>query len=358
MTSFAAPPIAPLAGMLDFALPPELVATAPAEQRGTGRDAVRLMVSRYRSDQIAHLRFGDLPSQLSEGDLLLVNTSATLPAALPAVRAGGGQLVLHLSTGLLGGLWVVECRQPAQSGTLPLFTMEPGERVALPGGGYAHLLAPYKNNSPPRLWVAALDLPQPLLAYLARYGGPIRYSYAAQPWPIEAYQTIFATEPGSAEMPSAGRAFTPALVTALAAGGVRIAPLVLHTGVASQEQGEPPYEELYRVSAATARAVNETRSSGGRVVAVGTTAARAIESVADQHGVAHPGRGWTDLVITPERGLRVVDGLLTGFHEPRATHLAMLEALAGRGHLAQTYAEALAERYLWHEFGDLHLLLP
>ncbi len=159
-------------------------------------------------------------------------------------------------------------------------------------------------------------------------------------------------------MPSAGRAFTPELITRLVAGGVQVAPLLLHTGVASLEEHEPPYEEFYRVPPETARLVNAARERGKRVVAVGTTVVRALETVADPDGTAHPGEGWTTLVIGPERGLRAVDALLTGLHEPRATHLAMLEALAGREHLRTVYGEALRERYLWHEFGDLHLLLP
>jgi S-adenosylmethionine:tRNA ribosyltransferase-isomerase len=163
---------------------------------------------------------------------------------------------------------------------------------------------------------------------------------------------------GSAEMPSAGRAFTPELITRLVARGVQVAPLLLHTGVASLEEHEPPYEEFYRVPLETARRVNAARAAGKRVVAVGTTVVRALESVTDEEGGTHPGEGWTPLVVTPERGIRAVHGMLTGLHEPRASHLAMLEALAGRRHLEVAYAEALTAQYLWHEFGDLHLILP
>ena len=209
-----------------------------------------------------------------------------------------------------------------------------------------------------RLWIATLRLPAPPAVYLRQYGFPIRYSYVKQPWPIDYYQTVYATEPGSAEMPSAGRAFTSELLNELTVRGVHIAPLVLHTGVASLEDYEPPYEEFYRVPLETARVVNQARRAGKRVVAVGTTAVRALETAADREGTVHPGQGWTLLVVTPERGLRVVDGLLTGLHEPHASHLAMLEALAGACHLQVVYAEALKEGYLWHEFGDLHLILP
>ncbi|MBV9789498.1 MAG: S-adenosylmethionine:tRNA ribosyltransferase-isomerase, partial [Chloroflexi bacterium] len=151
---------------------------------------------------------------------------------------------------------------------------------------------------------------------------------------------------------------THELMTRLVAKGVQIVPLILHTGVASLEDHEPPYEELYRVPIDTARAVNNARSLGRRIIAVGTTVVRALETVTDSDGVTHPGEGWTREIITPQRGIRAINGLLTGLHEPRATHLAMLEALAGIDHLQVTYAEALREGYLWHEFGDLHLILP
>jgi S-adenosylmethionine:tRNA ribosyltransferase-isomerase len=163
---------------------------------------------------------------------------------------------------------------------------------------------------------------------------------------------------GSAEMPSAGRAFTSRLVTRLVARGVQIAPVLLHTGVASLEAHEPPYAEFYRVSPESVGLLNRAREEGRRIIAVGTTAVRAVETVTGKDGVTHAGQGWTDLVITPERGIWGVDGLLTGFHEPEATHLAMLEALTGRQHLAIIYPEALRQKYLWHEFGDLHLILP
>ena len=178
------------------------------------------------------------------------------------------------------------------------------------------------------------------------------------PWPISAYQTVYGTEPGSAEMPSAGRAFTPELITGLMARGIAVAPIVLHTGVSSPEADEAPYPEPYRVPATTAALVNHTRGRGGRVVAVGTTVVRALETVADDRHVAHPGEGWTELVVTPERGVRVVDGLLTGWHEPRASHLALVEAVAGRELLERSYHAALDAGYRWHEFGDLHLILP
>jgi S-adenosylmethionine:tRNA ribosyltransferase-isomerase len=345
---------------LDFELPPELEAAEPPEARGLGRDGVRLLASYRGDDRVVHAGFGDLPELLEPGDLLVVNTSGTMNAAVPATRADGPPITLHLSTRLPADLWSVELRTDNLE---PLFDGEPGETLGLPGGAKATLHTPLlpenrggagKKN---RLWISTLDLPFNLNKYLDVYGAPIRYRYVREAWPSGYYQTVYATEKGSAEMPSAGRAFTPELITRLVARGVQVAPLVLHTGVASLEEDEPPYEEFYRVPAATARLVNAARGSGRRIVAVGTTVVRALETVTGPDGETHPGEGWTGLVITPERGVRSVSAMLTGLHEPRSTHLWMLEAVADRGHLGVAYGEALREGYLWHEFGDLHLIL-
>jgi S-adenosylmethionine:tRNA ribosyltransferase-isomerase len=357
---------------LDFELPAELEASEPPEARGMERDAVRLMVS-YRADnRVHHTQFSKLGQFLAAGDLLVINTSGTMNAALPAMRSDGTSddtpLELHLSTHLPADLWAVEVREASAKATRPFYGMQAGESLYLPGGARVTLHVPYQaeqrdtdaqgDRKPVRLWIATLQLPCVLSDYLSEYGFPIRYGYVEQQWPSAYYQTVYATEVGSAEMPSAGRAFTPRLITQLIAQGVQIAPLLLHTGVASLEEHEPPYEEYYRVPLETARLVNATRQAGKRVIAVGTTVVRALETVTDRDGTTHPGEGWTSEIITPQRGIRAVQGLLTGLHEPRATHLAMLAALATQDHLQFTYAEALREGYLWHEFGDLHLLLP
>ncbi len=338
-----------------FDLPRDLEAHEPPEARGLARDDVRLLVSRPEVAP-AHARFRDLPDILDAGDLLVINTSATLPASLDAMRPDGSVVEVHLSTPLPAGLWVVELRQPAQPGTLPFHADVTGETLDVPAGGRVELLARYPRSG--RLWVAVLHLPDDLEPYLAVHGRPIRYAHVDHDWPLAAYQTVYANEPGSAEMPSAGRAFTPELITALVARGIGVTPIVLHAGVGSLETGELPTPEPFRVPATTAARVNATRASGGRVVAVGTTVVRALETVGDAGGVAHPGEGWTEVIITAERGIRVVDGLLTGWHEPAASHLLMLEAVSGRQMLDDAYQAALAGRYLWHEFGDLHLLLP
>ncbi len=348
---------------LDFHLPTELEASVPPESRGLARDQVRLMVSRFSDDRVDHTIFRRLPEFLDPGDLVVVNTSGTLKAALPAVRNDGSPMLLHLSSRLPRGEWVVEVRQLEGGASKQFLFAVSCETLALPGGAFAKLERPHPASfgavmpGRTRLWIARLNLPCPWPEYLERFGAPIRYKYVAQPWPADSYQNVYATEPGSAEMPSAGRAFTTELITRLVASGIQVAPLILHTGVASLEDHEAPYEEYYRVPDSTARLVEATRAAERRVVAVGTTVVRALEAITDEMGRLHPGEGWTELVITPSRGLRVVNAMLTGLHEPKATHLAMLEALAGREHLKLTYAEALREGYLWHEFGDLHLLL-
>lgn len=339
-----------------FDLPDDLVAQAPVEASGRRRDEVRMLVARRSSELLVDARAHDLPAFLRPGDVLVVNTSATLPAALPA---GEGRL-LHLSTELPGGFRVVELRRRCGEGSLPYGEAAAGETVALPGGGRAELLGPFPGDgrATGRLWLAALHLPADLHAYLAAHGRPIRYGCVDSAWPLSAYQTVFATTPGSAEMASAARPFTPGLVAALVARGVVFAPLTLHAGVSSPEAGEPPSPERYDVPAATADVVNAAHAGGRRVVAVGTTSVRALETVADDDGRVHPGRGWTEHVVTPAVGVGAVDGLLTGWHEPEASHLALLEAVAGRPVLDRSYAHALRSRYLWHEFGDVHLVLP
>jgi S-adenosylmethionine:tRNA ribosyltransferase-isomerase len=342
-----------------FALPTELAAHEPPEARGLSRDGVRLLVSRSSTGEISHHGFGEVTDLLLPGDLLVVNNSSTIPAA---VRAGSG-LTVHFSSPRPDGCWLVELRERTGATTAPHHGGLPGQVIALPGGALLTLgrraefrpgkLSPRFSG---RLWNARLSTA--VLPYLLRHGAPIRYSYVQQPWPLESYQTVFGIHPGSAEMPSASRPFTTELVTRLAARGVTIAPVTLHTGVSSLEGDEEPYPEPYDVPPATARLVNLTRAAGGRVIAAGTTVVRALESAASASGAVIPSAGWTSLVITASHRLRAADGLLTGLHEPRSTHLWMLSAFAGAELLERCY-EAAAERgYLWHEFGDVHLLLP
>ena len=371
--------------LADFVLPPGLEAREPPEARGVPWDGVRMLVSRRRTGELTHHAFAELPGLLLPGDLLVVNTSGTLPAAVrvrhsDAAESGGqlgqghvtesrgilapggfrgvappGQLSVHFSTPLPDGSWLAELRAVTGHATQPYPGGSPGQELTLPGGALLTLTERVTS----RLWRVRLSTA--VVPYLLRHGRYIHYSYVGQDWPAQAYQTVFATTPGSAEMPSASRPFTPELVTRLVVRGVTIAPVTLHTGVSSLEGDEEPYPEPYDVPPATARLVDVTRRAGGRVIALGTTVVRALESAAVNRGpdgALPPSAGWTHHVVTPDTGLAVVDGLFTGLHEPRSSHLRMLTAFAGEPLLRRCYAAALEHEYLWHEFGDVHLLLP
>ena len=336
--------------MTERALAPIVEANEPPEARGGGRDDVSLLVANRGDGSLTHSTLAGLPRLLKAGDLLVVNTSATLPAALRA-RLGGRPVELRLSTPIGANDWIVELREIDGAPHKPPAI---GVRLQLPSGAHADVLSPLAGSA--RLVIARLELGQSLEAYLGRHGRPIRYPYVREEWPLEAYQTVFALYPGSAEMPSAARPFTTALVTELVSRGILIAPITLHTGVSSPELDEPPLPERFHVPAITAQIINAARGWQGRVVAVGTTVVRALET-ATHNGTLSTANGSTDLVITPETGVHAVDGLLTGWHQPRSTHLQILEALAGRELIDDSYREASKHGYRRHEFGDLHLIL-
>jgi S-adenosylmethionine:tRNA ribosyltransferase-isomerase len=375
-----------------------LAASQPPEARGLSRDGVRLLVA--TPDGMVHARFGDLPRFLSAGDLLVVNTSGTFAAAVDGRRGDGRPVVMHFSSPLDEGTpwagtsdgrssgvrnaaertpggparertpggpagegapgetsWLVELRENAAA-TGPVTDAAPGETLTLPDGGSLTLLRRYPGPTAIRMWAASVAVRGAPGAFLARHGRPIRYSYVPDPWPLSAYQTVFARSPGSAEMPSAGRPFSAPLVTDLVTAGVVIAPITLHAGVASLEAGEPPLPERFTVPEPTAQLVNLTRAEGRRVVAVGTTCTRALESAAGPGGTVRARHGWTDLVLGAGHPARVVTGLITGWHDPEASHLDLLEAVAGAELVRAAYVEAEGAGYLWHEFGDSCLLLP
>jgi len=341
-----------------FTLPPGSEASGPPESRGVPRDGVRLLVA--RPGQIEHRHFVDLPTLLEPGDLVVVNTSATVPAAVSGCRDDGHPASVHIATSLSPGEWVVELRQ--HDGCGPDLSTRPGQRLHLPGGVKLALSAGYPDAAPParasRLWRAAVIPPTPLAEYLSVYGRPIGYGYLSKRYPLADYQTVYARQPGSAEMASAGRPFTAPLLVRLMSVGVTFAPIVLHAGVSSPEVYEPPAPERFEVPEPTARLVQSARESGHRVVAVGTTVVRALETAAHPGGVIKPARGWTDLVLTPSRPVRVVTGLITGLHAPQASHLRLLEAVAGVELVGAAYTAAVQHRYLCHEFGDSTLFLP
>jgi S-adenosylmethionine:tRNA ribosyltransferase-isomerase len=358
-----------------FTFPEDRTATEPPEQRGLRRDGVRLMVATPAG--IRHTLFSRLGDQLSAGDVLVVNTSATVPGQLEGARSGSA-VVVHLANRLGDGTRVVELRT-APDASAPVLDGEVGERISLPAGGVLELIAAYpelraadskrdaraahqRDGSSPtgvgnRLWRGRVNVSQSLSDYLREQARPISYGYLNGSFPISAYQTIFALCPGSAEMPSAARPFSAELVARLVAHGVIFAPITLHTGLSSQDAGETPQREWFEVSETTAHLVNSSRARGGRVIAVGTTATRAIESAARPDGIVAAASGWTDLVISSERPVRVVDGLITGWHKPEASHLLLVESVAGAELTQRAYDAAVAVHYLWHEFGDSCLLM-
>jgi S-adenosylmethionine:tRNA ribosyltransferase-isomerase len=324
-------------------------AGSPPEARGLARDEVRMLVVTH--DDLRHQRVLDLPSVLRSGDLLVVNTSATLPAAVPLPEG----TAVHVSTELDDGDWVVELRRADNTGhSRPSV----GQRLHLPD--LALLVRGPHPEGQNRLWRVTPSHRVDRATYLAQHGRPISYVHIDGAWPLETRQNVYAEVPGSAEMPSAGRPLSWRVLAGLTARGVRVAPLVLHTGVSSPEEHEPPQDERYVVPAATAASVRATRRAGHRVVGVGTTVVRALETAADAHGHVHAAAGWTDLVLGPDRPARVVDGLLTGLHEPGASHIGLLRAVAGDALVSRAY-DAVTRGpypYLWHEFGDSMLLLP
>ncbi|HEV3090011.1 MAG TPA: S-adenosylmethionine:tRNA ribosyltransferase-isomerase [Candidatus Cybelea sp.] len=330
-------------------------ATEPPEYRGIARDGVRMLVTDLGARTHAHAHFYDLPALLRRGDLLVVNDSATLPAALVAQRNDGTMLRLHISTKVDQRLWMVE----------PRGFVTAGETLRLPANARAVMLspavmlsaveAPDATTSRQRLWYAAFALPTSMEAYLQRYGTPITYSYVNRAFPLSEYQTLFAREPGSSEMPSAARPFTARVLVALRDRGIEIAAVTLHCGVASFERPERPGIERFNVSHETAERVNAARHQGRRVIAVGTTVVRALESAVTEHGVIGS-QGWTDIYINEAHRLDAVDGLLSGFHDQNATHVAMLQAFASADVLQEAYAQAATHGYFYHEFGDVHLI--
>lgn len=319
-------------------------ATEPPEYRGIARDRVRMLVTNRTTRSHSHAHFYNLPSLLRPGDLLVVNDSATLPAALITTRRDGDVLPLHVSTKIDERLWTVEPRGPVAA----------GETLQLNGGATATILVSVEPERP-RLWYAAFDLGVPMYAYLAQHGTPITYAYIGRAFSLRDYQTFFAREVGSSEMPSAARPFTKEVVSLLRDRGIEIATITLHCGVASFEAPERPGIERFAVSHNAADRVNAARREGRRVIAVGTTVVRALESAATGGGVI-ASSGWTDLFIDESYEIKTVDALLSGFHDANATHLSMLRAFIDPELLESAYDEAAERGYLCHEFGESHLI--
>ena len=345
-----------------FTLPPELSAKEPPERRGISRDQVRLLVIDRASGKIRHSRFDKIDTYLRANDLLVFNSSRTLPASLRGCdcsAAHGPCMEVRLAERLPDDSWLalLLCEQGDPFGC----GLREGMQIDFAEGLNARVMARDENIS--RLWKLRFSISgSQLVDLIYRLGKPIRYEYVSAPWDLDYYQTVYATEPGSAEMPSAGRAFTWKLLLDLKRRGVDAAYVVLHTGLSSYmddelDRAHPASEEEYFVSQTTAEKINRARESGGRVIAVGTTVVRALESVVDETGRVKEKQGYTRLKIDNQHRLKVVDALLTGLHEPEASHLDLLSAFLPAEKIRAAYEEAIRRKYLWHEFGDLNLIL-
>ena len=353
-----------------FQLPPELEAASPPEARGLRRDHVRLLAVDRATGSVGHHRFHELPRLLEPGDLLVANDSRTLPASLLGRTSKGEPLEVRLAA-RDGERWAALVLGVPEDETDPALVptdarpaappVEAGERIGFADGLEATVLGRHEEAGP-LVWLA-FDLASERLAEaLHRAGRPVRYAYVPRAWPLHHYQTLFAAGPGSAEMASAGRPFTVQTLRDLRDRGIGLATISLHAGLSTY--GDPATDrryvpaEPYLVPEATAAAVAATRAAGGRVVAVGTTVVRALETAAAAGPAAGPRAGVSRLRIGAGHRLAAVDGLLTGLHEPEASHLDLLAAFLDRPALDRAYAAALASGYLWHEFGDVCLLLP
>jgi S-adenosylmethionine:tRNA ribosyltransferase-isomerase len=346
--------------LFSFSLPPELYAKEPPERRGIARDEVKLMVINRNGYQIEHARFYSLGRFLSPGDLLVFNASRTLPALLKGCSEPKGSCIeVRLAEHLPDDSWLALLR--CKTGDPFSCGLRSDLQINFGHGLTAMVYGRDKNIH--RLWKIRFSKSgAELMEQLYRLGQPVRYEYLSVPWDLDYYQTVYAREPGSAEMPSAGRAFTWKMLLGLKRSGINAAYIVLHTGLSSYmddklDAQHPSSEEEYFINEATAEKINMTHSQGGRVIAVGTTVVRALESVVDFTGKVTAMHGYTRLHITANHMLKAVDGLLTGLHEPEASHLDLLSAFIPAEKIHEAYDEAVNRKYLWHEFGDLNLIL-
>jgi S-adenosylmethionine:tRNA ribosyltransferase-isomerase len=337
----------------DFDLPPERIAQAPAERR----DASRLLVVDRATGTLSHRVFSDLADYVPAGDALVLNETRVFPARLLGKRASGAEAEVLLLTPQGGEetLWTALVR--------PGSKLKPGRTVEISD----ELSVEIVESTPGGERIVRLHTPLSLTEALDRYGEvplPPYVQHRATEEDRERYQTVYARERGSVAAPTAGLHFTPELLAALQAKGVRIVRLVLHVGVGTfrpVETDDPAehrmHSEWYHVPVDAAAALNETRAAGGAIWAVGTTVTRTLETVTDEAGVVHSGEGWTDIFIRPPYRYRAADHLVTNFHLPRSTLLMLVAAFAGYELMMQAYREAIDQGYRFFSYGDAMLIV-
>jgi S-adenosylmethionine:tRNA ribosyltransferase-isomerase len=338
----------------DYELPPELIAQEPLAER----DASRLLVLDRQSGEMAHRAFAELPDLLAAGDLLVVNRSRVIPARLLGRRAKGGEAEILLVRDRGEGRWEAMVR--------PGRHLRPGQRVTI-DEDLSVMVESEALDESGRRHVRLLSRRRDIEAALERCGHTPLPPYIRRPdrpADRERYQTVYAREGGSVAAPTAGLHFTEALLTRLREQGVERAEVVLHVGPgtfqpvkAARMEDHRVAPEAYAVPLQTAAAVESTRARGGRVVAVGTTTVRTLESAAGSDGTVATGAGETSLVIVPGHRFRAVDALLTNFHLPRSSLLLLVAAFAGREAVLRAYAEAVRLRYRFYSYGDAMIIL-
>lgn len=336
----------------DFYLPPSLNASHPPERRGLRRDQVKMMVLDRETGVMVHDRFLQIDRYLNSGDILVLNNSRTIPAILKGTWHRDGKVIgtnveLRLARKNNDSVWEVLIIAKNVNGG-DIFKLSETLEAKVVGEVFKSPLKIIKFN------LQGKDLYDGIYSL----GEPIRYEYIQQPWSLDYYQTVFASQPGSVEMPSAGRAFSWELLLKLQEKGVKLVFLQLHTGLSyllDDEYAHSPADhfEEYSIRQEDMEAIIKAKDSGGKVIAAGTTVVRALETAATNSTI----KGWTNLYITSDYELLLVDGIITGFHEPKASHLDMLAAFIDEKKLIEAYNIAIEQRYLWHEFGDINLII-
>jgi S-adenosylmethionine:tRNA ribosyltransferase-isomerase len=335
----------------DFYLPETLIAQHPVEPR----DASRLMVLNRDSGRIEHHTFRDLVSLLKTGDVLVLNNTRVIPARLIGEKEGtDGKIEVLLLKMLELNVWEVLVK--------PGKRLKVGQKVRFGGGILIGELLDILENGNRRIHFTYSGTFETILDTLGQM--PLPPYITAQLEDQERYQTVYAKERGSVAAPTAGLHFTPQLLSELQKKGVEIVEILLHVGLGTFRpvkveniQDHPMHSEYYRVDLEAAEQINRAKQEGRRVIAVGTTVARTLESVGNDQGRVVPGAGWTDIFIYPGYSFKVVDVLLTNFHFPKSTLIMLVSALAGRELTIKAYELAVIERYRFYSFGDAMLIL-
>ncbi|WP_246942995.1 S-adenosylmethionine:tRNA ribosyltransferase-isomerase [Bacillus pinisoli] len=333
-----------------LSIPEQLNANQPIELAGGRRDGVKLMVLDRNSKTSYHEPFVHIERYLGPGDVLVFNNSRTIPAVLKG-KQGNRDIEVRLSRKIDGQKWEALVVDGLYSSR---------DLLLFPGNVTAEVIG--KGIEGPLVILSFSLYGYELLDFIYKYGEPIRYEYIKDSLPLNDYQTVYSSVPGSVEMPSAGRAFTWDLLNSLQKRGIKLAFVQLHTGLSYYGNDQWPnptmHPEYYHVSMEAATIINQAKKSGKRVIAVGTTVVRTLETVANEEGSIQSEEGITSTYIHKHTKLKLVDGLLTGLHEPEASHLDMLGAFINQDQLIRAYQEAINNGYLWHEFGDVNLILP